>query len=94
MMTDRKQLETDLMQFVRARGSRHASVTSQMDLLENGLLDSLLLVDLIFHIEEAYGVRFDSDQVNPSNFRTIEYIASFVLNQLSMPQTYSDNRTR
>ena len=93
-MTDRKQLETDLMQFVRARGSRHASVTSQMDLLENGLLDSLLLVDLIFHIEEAYGVRFDSDQVNPSNFRTIEYIASFVLNQLSMPQTYSDNRTR
>jgi len=94
MTTDRKQLETDLMQFVRARGSRHASVTSQMDLLENGLLDSLLLVDLIFHIEEAYGVRFDSDQVNPSNFRTIEYIASFVLNQLSMPQTYSDNRTR
>ena len=43
-------------------------------------------MDLIFHIEDAYGVRFDSDQVNPSNFRTIEDTVSFVLKQKSMPQ--------
>ena len=85
MMADRKQLEANLIQFVRARGSRHASVTSQTDLLESGLLDSLLLVDLIFHVEETYSVRFESDQVNPSNFRTIEDIVSFVQNQTSMP---------
>jgi len=84
-MADRKQLEANLIQFVRARGSRHASVTSQTDLLESGLLDSLLLVDLIFHVEETYSVRFESDQVNPSNFRTIEDIVSFVQNQTSMP---------
>jgi len=90
MTADRKQLEADLMQFVRSRGSRHAAATARMDLLESGLLDSLLLMDLIFHIEEAYGVRFDSDQVNPSNFRTIEDTVSFVLNQLSMPQGQSN----
>jgi acyl carrier protein len=85
MMADRKQLEANLIQFVRARGSRHASVTSQTDLLESGLVDSLLLVDLIFHVEETCSVRFESDQVNPSNFRTIEDIVSFVQNQTSMP---------
>jgi acyl carrier protein len=90
MTADRKQLGADLMQFVRSRGSRHAAVTSRTDLLESGLLDSLLLMDLIFHIEEAYGVRFDSDQVNPSNFRTIEDIVSCVQNQSSMPQAQSD----
>ena len=47
---------------------------------------SLLLMDLIFHIEDAYGLRFDSDQVNPSNFRTIEDTVSFVLKQKSAPQ--------
>jgi acyl carrier protein len=47
-------------------------------------------MDLISHIEEAYGMRFDSDQVNPSNFRTIEDIVSFVREQLSMPQGQSD----
>ncbi|HUL88406.1 MAG TPA: phosphopantetheine-binding protein [Pseudolabrys sp.] len=80
-MADRKRLEVDLQQFVQSRGSRHADVTLQTDLLESGLLDSLLLMDLIFHIEEKYGVRFDSDQVNPSNFRTIVDIVNFVLNQ-------------
>ena len=43
-------------------------------------------MDLIFHIEEAYGLRFDSDQVNPSNFRTIEDTVSFVLKQKAVPR--------
>jgi len=80
-MTDRKRLESDLLEFARSRGPRYADVTSQTDLLESGLLDSLLLMDLIFHVEEAYRIRFDSDQVNPSNFRTVAAIVNFVLDQ-------------
>jgi acyl carrier protein len=90
MTINRKKLEDDLMHFVRSRSPRHAAASPRMDLLETGLLDSLLLVDLIFHIEESYGVRFDSDQVNPSNFRTVEDIVGVVLGQSSMPQAQAD----
>ena len=90
MTIDRKKLEDDLMHFVQSRSVRHATANPQTDLLESGLLDSLLLVDLIFHIEESYGVRFDSDQVNPSNFRTVEDIVGVVLIQLSMPHAQPD----
>jgi acyl carrier protein len=90
MTIDRKKLEDDLMHFVQSRSSHHAAANPRMDLLESGLLDSLLLVDLIFHIEESYGVRFDSDQVNPSNFRTVEDIVGVVLGQSSMPQAQAD----
>ena len=90
MTINRKKLEDDLMHFVRSRSPRHAAASPQMDLLESGLLDSLLLVDLIFQIEESYGVRFDSDQVNPSNFRTVEDIVGVVLGQLPMPQPQAD----
>lgn len=90
MTINRKKLEDDLMHFVRSRSPRHAAASPRMDLLETGLLDSLLLVDLIFHIEESYGVRFDSDQVNPSNFRTVEDIVGVVLGQLPMPQPQAD----
>ena len=86
MTPDRKQLEADLVHFVRSRGPRHAEVTSLTDLLESGLLDSLLLMDLIFYIEEAYSIRFDSDHVNPSNFRTIGDIVKFVLHQVPASQ--------
>jgi acyl carrier protein len=90
MTINRKKLEDNLMHFVRSRSPRHAAASPRMDLLETGLLDSLLLVDLIFHIEESYGVRFDSDQVNPSNFRTVEDIVGVVLGQSSMPQAQAD----
>ena len=90
MTADRKQLETDIVQFVQSRGARYAEVTLRTDLLESGLLDSLLLMDLIFHIEEMYGIRFDSDHVNPSNFRTITDIVSFVLDQAPVSQRHPE----
>jgi len=90
MIADRNQLEVDLVQFVRSRGTRHANITSQTDLLESGLLDSLLLMDLIFRIEEHYGFRFDSDHVNPANFRTIMDIVNFVLGQAPVPRRQPD----
>ena len=61
------------------------------DVLES--IDTWTVLDvhkLVKGIEEKYGVRFDSDQVIPSNFRSIEDIVSFVQNQLSMPQGQSD----
>lgn len=86
MTVDQARLEVDLLHFVQSRGTRHAEVTSQTDLLEGGLLDSLLLMDLIFHIEEMYGIRFDSDHVNPANFRRIVDIVKFVLEQVPRRQ--------
>ena len=90
MTADRKRLEADIVQFVQARGARYANLTLRTDLLESGLLDSLLLMDLIFHIEEAYGIRFNSDHVNPSNFRTIVDIVSFVLDQTPVSRRYPE----
>jgi acyl carrier protein len=90
MTPDRKQVEAELVQFVQSRGVRHEAVTSTTDLLDSGLLDSLLLMDLIFRIEELYGVRFESDHVNPANFRTIAAIVHLVLEQLPVSKRQPD----
>jgi hypothetical protein len=37
-----------------------------------------------------YGIRFDSDHVNPSNFRTITDIVSFVLDQAPVSQRHPE----
>jgi acyl carrier protein len=86
MTPDRKQIEADLVNFVRARGARHALAAPDMDLLESGLLDSLLLMDLIFRLEEQYGIRFDGDDVSPSNFRSISAIIDMVIDQVAAQQ--------
>lgn len=86
MTPDRKQIEADLVNFVRARGARYALAAPDLDLLESGLLDSLLLMDLIFRLEEKYGIRFDGDDVNPSNFRSISAIIDLVIDQVAARQ--------
>jgi acyl carrier protein len=86
MTPDRKQIETGLMEFVRARSAKHAQAAPDMDLLDSGLLDSLLLMDLIFRLEEQYGIRFDGDDVNPSNFRSISAIIDLVMDQVAARQ--------
>jgi acyl carrier protein len=91
IMPDRKQLEADIVQFLQSRCLHREEVTSHTDLLEEGLLDSLLLVDLIFQIEDRYGVRFESEHVSPDNFRTVYTIANLVMDQL---QSHGGNRPK
>lgn len=81
-MPDREQLEADLLRFVQSRCPPGVQATAQTDMLEDGILDSLLLMDLIFQIEERYGVRLEGEHVSPMNFRTIAKIVDLVMNQL------------
>jgi len=86
MTADRNGVEADLLQFVQSRGPRHADVTADTDLLDGGLLDSLLLTDLILHIEGQYGMQFEGADVSPGNFRSVSAMADLVLNQLAAPR--------
>ena len=79
-MPERSQIEADILQFVQARCPQ-SPLTADTDLLDEGLLDSLLLVDLIFRLEERYGVSLGSDQVSPGNFRSARAIADLVQKQ-------------
>ena len=53
------------------------SVTT--DLLETGILDSLSLVELLFNLEQRFGIRQNIADLDLENFRSIEKIAEMVL---------------
>lgn len=48
------------------------------DLLDEGVLDSLSLMVLVDFLTERYSIEFDADEVTPSNFKSLESIASLV----------------
>jgi methoxymalonate biosynthesis acyl carrier protein len=50
------------------------------DLFEAGVLDSLVFVDLVLHVEQTFGVRVSPDDLEVENFRSIERIARFICN--------------
>lgn len=48
-------------------------------LVENGLLDSLSVLELVNQLEASFGFFFDEDDLSIENFETVEKIEEVVL---------------
>jgi acyl carrier protein len=55
--------------------------SSETDLVANGLLDSLALVDLFVHLEQRYDTRISLEDMELDNFRSITRIAQYLSNR-------------
>lgn len=54
------------------------SFTDDDSFLEKGILDSTGVLELVGHIENEYGIRFEADEIVPDNLDSISKIADFV----------------
>jgi acyl carrier protein len=49
------------------------------DLIDSGLLDSLALVTLLYEVEQAFAITFPFDALDIERLRTVERIATLVV---------------
>ena len=71
-------IEDRLVQWCKGRLGAGTPVTAETDLLAEGLLDSLLVMDLVNSIEREYGVTIDNAEISPRNFRSVRALAALV----------------
>lgn len=57
--------------------------SDETDLIEEGLIDSLMLVELIMHLEQQYGISVAFEDFEIDNFRTIKAIEEYVSRRLA-----------
>ncbi len=76
------QIEDDLLRFINCQtlGGRQVSPTT--DLLESDILDSLLLMDLVMHIESAYEIQLAESEISPQHFRSAACLAGLVMSKV------------
>lgn len=60
------------------RGTPTAELAADRLLLEEGVLDSLGLQQLVSFIESEFDIEIDDDYLTPENFESVRAIASFV----------------
>jgi len=53
------------------------------DLIDEGILDSLDVMNLVVVLEQSYGIDFDPDDVSPENFASAETIWAVVQKTLA-----------
>lgn len=71
-------IQADLLRFISSRVPQDEEVTPETDLLESELLDSLLIMDLVAHIEATHRVKLDNADIAPRNFRSVESLTKLV----------------
>jgi acyl carrier protein len=62
-------------------GEDTADLTSEFDLIDSGIVDSLALVRIISHLSNTYSIPVDDIPLKPENFRSIGAIVDFVESQ-------------
>lgn len=55
-----------------------ADLTDDYPLIENHVIDSLGMLELIALLEKEFGIAVDDEDLVPTNFASIEAIAAFV----------------
>ncbi len=46
--------------------------------LENGIVDSTGILELVFFVEDRFGIQIDTSEVLPENFDSINRLASYI----------------
>jgi methoxymalonate biosynthesis acyl carrier protein len=67
----------NIAEFVARQTKR--TVTADIDLFGSGLVSSLFAMQLVAHVESAFGVAVQGPDLKLANFRTIAAIADLVL---------------
>jgi acyl carrier protein len=64
--------------FKQSPGARKRGVRRDEPLLQNGILDSLGVLELVSYLEREFGITVEDEDMAPENFQTIERIATFI----------------
>ncbi len=89
-MTTIRNIEDDLTTFIQYQALGGRPVAADTDLLDEDILDSLLLMDLLLYVESTYEIRLDDTDISPQHFRTIEAIARLVQRQWAAARTHTN----
>lgn len=70
-------IETSILTFLREELSLEVT-SAETNLIETGILDSLILVDLLHYAETRFDIVISLDDLEIENFVTVANMASFV----------------
>jgi methoxymalonate biosynthesis acyl carrier protein len=81
---DLDSVRRDLVTFLEPKVKR--PVATDVDLFGTGLVSSLFALELVVHVESAFGVTVAGEHLKLDNFRTVDAIAALVLRLSAVPR--------
>lgn len=58
-------------------------ITDGVNLIDEGIIDSFIVVNIVMELEEAFGIKINADDVEAKNFETVDAIVALVEKMVS-----------
>ena len=68
----------ELLRDILARTLGTAPPDPETDLVQNGLLDSLALVELLVAVEQEFSITFSADELEIEHFRSLKALGELI----------------
>lgn len=79
-------IEKHLVDWFNDRLRLSIPISAEIDLLDGGYLDSLLIMDVLQAIERDHHVEIESAAITPQHFRTVRALAALINRSKSAPR--------
>jgi acyl carrier protein len=66
-----------------SKGYPHAD---EMSFLENGIIDSMSVMDLVLQVEERYQIKISDHELTPENFDSVENLANYITHKIDQTE--------
>ena len=79
-------IEQEIREFVISNflfGADDGTLTSDESFLENGIIDSTGVLELVGFLEQTYGIKVKDQELVPDNLDSLRKVSSFVQRKLS-----------
>jgi acyl carrier protein len=60
----------------------HSTLEPADDLLNQGIVDSIGILQLVTYIEETFHIQINDDEITPENFRSLSTLTNFVMQKV------------
>ena len=78
-------VKTELRKFIVENfmfGQENQDFSDDASMLENGLIDSTGVLELVAFVEEKYGISVADEELVPTNFDSVDNLAEYVRKKL------------
>lgn len=86
---ERKEMEEIRRFLVEHRAAGSGEIADDVSLLEQGVIDSVTMVDLITFLESHYGIHIDDEEMTPENFDSLNAIVALVASKQTTGESTS-----
>lgn len=88
-MLNEEAVRTNLRQFLAAEVlfSKDFPFGDDASLVEEGIVDSLGVINVVLYVKAELGVEVESTDINPSNFDSVNNIVGYVMRKLAVTGT-------